>query len=167
MPGDGAFGCLIIATGLERDPERAQLVDDHLDAMIALATMLEAAPVVVVHDGTPRVSAPARDFRMPRAERDDLSALRLGLMQLTNAPVEAALILPIEAHASSRTMLNRMIRESRERGILLAATATNGTLGFPLFASRDSWRELMTTEGGIEAVLRQQGPRILAIEEGD
>lgn len=167
MASDGAFGCVIIATGLERDPERAQLVDDHLDALIALAAMLDAAPVVVVHDGTVRVAAPARAFRMPRAERDDLSAVRLGLMQLTNSPVDAALILPIEAHDSSSTMLTRMIRESRERGVLIAATATNGTLGFPLFASRDSWREVMTTEGGIEAVLRQQGPRILAIEAGD
>lgn len=167
MPGEGAFGCVIIATGLERDPERAQRVDDHLDELIALAVMLGATPVVVVHDGTARVAAPARAFRMPRAERDDLSALRMGLMQLTNAPVDAALILPIESHDSSSTMLTRMIREARERGVLIAATATNGSLGFPLFASRNAWRELMTTEGGIEAVLRLQGPRILAIEEGD
>ncbi len=167
MAGDDAYGCVIIATGLERDPARAQLVDDHLDALIALAVMLDAAPVVVVHDGTARVAAPARAFRMPRSERDDLSALRLGLMQLTNSPVGAALILPIEAHATNSAMLTRMIRESRERSVLLAATATNGSLGFPLFASRDTWRELMTTEGGIEAVLRHQGKRVLAIEEGE
>lgn len=158
------FGCLIVATGLERDPERAQRVDDHLDAVIALAAMLGAAPIVVVHDGTPRVAAPARDFRMPRPARDDLSALRLGLMQLTNAAVGAALILPIEAHASSVSMLTRMILEAQERASPIAATATNGKLGFPIYATRTTWRELMTMEGGLDAVLRHHGPKVLAMD---
>lgn len=158
------FGCLVIATGLVRDPGRAQLVDDHLDAVIALAAMLGAAPIVVVHDGTPHVAAPARSFPMPRQQRDDLSALRLGLMQFTNSAVGAALILSIEAHATSVAMLTRMIRDAQDRQAPLAAFAGNGALGFPVYAVRDTWRELMTTEGGVDAVVRQYGPRVLAVE---
>ncbi len=158
------FGCLVLATGLARDPARAQLLDDHLDAVIALAAMLGAAPIVVVHDGTPRVAAPARGYQMPRSERDDLSAMRLGLMQFTNSAVGAALILPIEAHATGVAVLTRMVRDAQDRQVPLAATAVNGTLGFPLYATRDTWRELMTAEGGVDAVLRAYGPRVLAVE---
>ncbi|MCC6774329.1 MAG: hypothetical protein IT360_24295 [Gemmatimonadaceae bacterium] len=168
MPDTPApFGCLVIATGLERDPARAQLVDDHLDAVIALAAMLGAAPIVVVHDGTPRVAAPARSFPMPRQQRDDLSAMRLGLMQFTNSAVGAALVLPIEAHATSAAMLTRMIHDAQDRQVPLAATALHGALGFPLYATRDTWRELMTAEGGLDAVVRHYGPRVLAVEPGD
>lgn len=159
-----AFGCLIVATGLERDPARAQLADDHLDQLIATAVLLGASPVVVAHDGSPRVAPPARAFKLPRAERDDLSAMRLGLMQFTNAPVGAALVIPIESHTLSGQFLRSMITEATRRALPLAAAAVQGTLGFPLYATRDLWRELMTTEGGLPAVLRQLGPRVLALE---
>jgi hypothetical protein len=164
MASRAPFGCLILASGIERDPARAQLLDDHLDALIAAAALLEAAPIVVVHDGTARVSPPARALRMPRPARDDLSALRLGLLQFTNAPIGAALILPIESHTASHATLRRLIDEAQERKAPIAATATNGTLGFPLFATRDAWRLLLTTEGGLDAVLRVHAPGILAIE---
>ena len=85
------FGGLIIATGLERDPERAQMADEHLDHLIALATLLGVHPLVVVHDTPVRVSEPARGFLMPRAARDEFSSLRLGLMQFANAAVGAAI----------------------------------------------------------------------------
>jgi CTP:molybdopterin cytidylyltransferase MocA len=153
-----------VATGLDRDPARAQLADDHLDTLIATAVLLGASPVVVAHDGSPRVAPPARGCRLPRAERDDLSAVRLGLMQFTNAPVGAALVLPIEAHAVSPDVLQGMMAEAARRGVPLAAVAAHGALGMPLYATRDVWRELMTTEGGLPAVLRTLGPRVLAIE---
>lgn len=158
------LGVLIVATGLARDPERAQCADDHLDALIASAALLGAAPIIVVHDGSPRIAAPARGYRLPRSERDDLSAMRLGLMQFTNAPVGAALILPIESHALDPQLLRGMITEATRRGVPLAAGAQQGTLGFPLYAVRDLWRELMTTEGGLAGVLRALGPRVLALE---
>lgn len=159
-----AFGCLIVATGLERDPARAQLADDHLDELIATVVLLGASPVIVAHDGSPRVTSPARAFKLPRAERDDLSAMRLGLMQFTNAPVGAALVIPIEAHTIGGQFLRGMITEATRRALPLAAAAVHGALGFPLYATRDLWRELMTTEGGLPAVLRQLGPRVLALE---
>ena len=158
------FGCVITATGIVRDPERAQLVDEHLDTLIAVTALLGAAPIVVVHDGTVRVAAPARGFAMPRAGRDDLSALRVGLMQLTNSAVGAALIVPIEMHDVSVALLKQMIGDARSRRVGLVAVDRRGSWGFPLFATRDSWRELMTTEGTLEAVLRLLGPRLLAIE---
>jgi len=161
-----AFGCLIVATGLERDPERAQQADDHLDALVSSAVLLGASPIVVVHDGSPRVAAPARGYRLPRAERDDLSAMRMGLMQLTNAPVAAALVLPIEAHAMDPQVFRDMMAEATRRGRPLAAVAVGGALGLPLYAMRDLWRELMTTEGGLAGVLRQLGGRVLAVEVG-
>lgn len=158
------FGCLVLATGLARDPARAQLLDDHLDAVIALAAMLGASPIVVVHDGTPRVAAPARGYQMPRSERDDLSAMRLGLMQFTNSPVGAALILPIEAHDTPIELVRTMIGESSRQGMTIAAMAVGGALGFPVYAERDRWRELMTSEGRLDSVLRQFGPSVLAVE---
>ena len=158
------FGALIVATGLERDPERAQLVDDQLEALITTVALVGASPIVVVHDGSPRIVAPARAFRLPRAERDDLSAMRLGLLQFTNASVGAALIVPIEAHVLRPELLRGMVTEATTRGVPLAALAVHGTLGFPLYASRDLWRELMTTDGGLAGVLRQLGPRIHAVE---
>ena len=158
------LGVLIVATGLERDPERAQCADDHLDTLIANAALLGAIPIVVVHDGSPRIAAPGRGFRLPRSERDDLSAMRLGLMQFANAPVGAALVLPIESHAVNPQLLRGIITEATRRGVPLAAGAVHGTLGFPLYAVRDLWRELMTTEGGLSGVLRALGTRVLAVE---
>ena len=158
------FGALIVATGLERDPERAQLADDHLEALIGTMALVGASPIVVVHDGSPCIAAPARGFRLPRAERDDLSAMRMGLLQFTNAPIGAALIVPVEAHALSPQLLRGMVVEATRRGVPLAAVAVHGALGFPLYAVRDLWRELMTTDGGLAGVLRQLGPRIHAVE---
>ncbi|MCC6931035.1 MAG: hypothetical protein IT359_18735 [Gemmatimonadaceae bacterium] len=159
-----SFGALILATGLERDPGRAQCADDHLDTLVATAALLGASPIVVVHDGSPRIAAPARGYRLPRPERDDLSAMRLGLMQFANAQVGAALLLPIEAHALAPPMLRAMIAEATRRGLPLAAGAVHGALGFPLYAVRDVWRELVTTEGALAGVLRALGTRVLAVE---
>ncbi|MEO6443630.1 MAG: hypothetical protein ABIZ91_01050 [Gemmatimonadaceae bacterium] len=155
---------LIIATGLERDPERAQMAHDHLDHLIALAVMLDADPVVVVHDAPVRVAAPARALLMPRAARDEFSSLRMGLTQFANAPVSGAIILPLEAHGAPIELLRSLVTEQRRTGAPLVATAHNGALGLPLFATRDSWRELMTTIGGLDAVLKDYGPRVSAVE---
>lgn len=159
-----AIGALVLATGLDRDPARAQLVDDHLESLIASLTLLGARPIIVVHDGTPRIPDAARELRVPRPARDDHSAMRLGLLQFTNAPVGAALILPIEAFSTDPLMLRRLVDEPTRRRLPLAATAANGVLGFPLFASRDLWRDLVTAEGGVEAVLRSHRPSVLALE---
>lgn len=167
MTARAPFGCLILATGIERDPARAQRLDDHLDALVAQAVLLGASPIVVVHDGTPRVALPARALRMPRAAHDDLSAVRLGLLQFTNAPIGAALILPIESHAVSHATLRRLIDEAQQRQAPIAAIATHGALGFPLFATRDAWRDLLTAEGGLDAALRLHAPRVLALEPED
>ena len=37
----------------------AEALDDHLDALIASAALLGAAPIIVVHDGSPRIAARA------------------------------------------------------------------------------------------------------------
>lgn len=158
------FAGLIIATGLERDPERAQMADEHLDQLIALATLLGVHPLVVVHDTPVRVSEPARGFLMPRAARDEFSSLRLGLMQFANAAVGAAIILPLEAYATPIEHLRSLVTEQQRTGAPMVATAHEGVLGLPLFAARDSWRELMTTIGGLDAVLRHYGGRVLAVE---
>ncbi len=159
-----ALGALILATGLARDPARAQLVDDHLASLVDTLVLLGADPIVVVHDGTPAIPAAARELRMPRPARDDQSALRLGLLQFTNVPVGAALLLPIEAHGTDPLLLRRLVADATRRGLPLAATAAHGALGFPLFAIRDTWRDLLTDEGGVEAVLRRYRPNVLALE---
>jgi hypothetical protein len=164
MAARAAFGGLVLATGLARDPARAQLADEHLEGLVAELVLLGAEPVVVVHDGTPRLPPSVRGLRMPRAERDDLSALRLGLLQFTNAPVDAAVVVPIEAHALGHATLRRLVDDSRRRQARMAALARGGTLGFPLFVMREAWRELLTTEGGLDAILRLQGPALLALE---
>jgi hypothetical protein len=158
------LGALVLATGLDRDPARAQLVDDHLASLVDVLVLLGAEPVIVVHDGTPRIPPAARELRMPRPARDDHSALRLGLLQFANAPVGAALVLPVEAHDTDPLLLRRLVEETTRRGLPLAATAANGVLGYPLFATRDTWRDLLTVEGGVEAVLRQRRPHVLALE---
>lgn len=158
------LGALVLATGLARDPARAQRVDDHLESLVATLALLGAEPIVVVHDGTPRIPPAARELHMPRPARDDHSALRLGLLQFTNAPVGAALILPIEAHGTDPLLLRRLVEEATQRRLPLAATAADGTLGYPLFAVRDTWRELMTDEEGVDGVLRRHRPRLLALE---
>ncbi|MBK6490095.1 MAG: hypothetical protein IPF98_25260 [Gemmatimonadetes bacterium] len=93
-----------------------------------------------------------------RQQRDDLSAVRLGLMQFTNSAVGAALVLPIEAHATSAAMLTRMIHDAgtvRSRWRRPHAWR----VGLPLYATRDAGSELMTAEGGLDAVVRHYGPR--------
>ena len=164
MSDAAPFAGLIIATGLERDPERAQAADEHLDHLIALATLLGVDQLVVVHDTPLRISAPARGLLMPRASRDESSSLRLGLMQFANAPVGAAIILPLDAYGTHIEHLRALVTEQQRTGASVVATAHDGVLGLPLFATRDSWRELMTTIGGLDAVLRDDGGRVLAVE---
>jgi len=160
--GTPTFGCLVLATGLVRDPARAQMVDAHLEPLVATAALLGASPIVVVHDGTPRVLPPARALHLPRLEQDALSAARLGLMQFTNAPIQIALLIPIDRH-DAPAMLLRQLVEGVGTGAAIAACgadvagvpggARRGAAGYPIAIARDYWRDLMTHQGSLDDFL--------------
>jgi hypothetical protein len=83
--------------------------------------------------------------------RDESTALRFGLTQLLNAPLVGAIVVDAGGDTSLEGAL-AVLDAARRTGAPLVATAEAAG---PVFAHRDLWREILTTPGGLGAVLER------------
>ena len=138
------------------------LAEGHPAALGPIVTALEGAqlaPIVaVVAPGTP-VPAPARAVVVESRRRDEGTALRFGLTQLLNAPLAGALVVDAGGDGSLEAIL-AVLDAARRTGAPLVAAAEDGG---PVFAHRDLWREILTTPGGLAAVLDRYGVTVLRV----
>ena len=156
------FACVIIASTSDEGGEPAP--DARVDDVVAIAHDAGAEPIVAVVGRGVEVAPPARRVDRPRPARDDESALRVGVSQLTNSSVNGALLWPAyEAHASLEGVL-AVIDLARRGGAPIVVPVHGDERLAPAFVVRDLWRELLTTPGGFVALAELHAERTATVD---
>jgi len=160
-------GVVIIGAGAGTrfgGPKAEALLDDgrrFLDAIVSTATSAGLGPIVAVLP--PGIEAP-KDVRVavnlnPKSEQ--IASARIGLMQLTNAPVSSALLWPVDHPFVSVESVLAVMDCARRTGAQIVIPTYEGRRGHPGLFHRDTWRELMTVpEGGARTVIRADRSRV-------
>jgi hypothetical protein len=151
MPPQFPFAALLLAhDATDADAEA-------LESLARDATTTGAAPVVVVLP--PNVQAPtgARVVRV-KLGGARVSALRLGMAQLTNTSARAVLLVPLRGVQASLVSLLALLDGAKRAGDALVAFQDARLDDSPVLVPRDAWLELVTLgEGGVDAVTARRG----------
>jgi CTP:molybdopterin cytidylyltransferase MocA len=136
------------------DAERAERARRVVDA----AAHAGASPIIASLPAGLEIPAPARGVRITKGGGD--LALRAGVAQLANTPAVGTLVWPIEEADAGVEVALAVIDAAKRTGAALVAPVIQGVDGWPLFLGRQMWRELLTTPGGVRAVLRLDASRV-------
>lgn len=168
-----AFGAVILGAGAGTrfgGPKAVALIEPgirFLDRVVAVAHEAGAEPIVAVLPKGVSAPAPARAV-VGNAQSEQITSLRLGLMQLANTVATAALVWPVDhpyvALESVRAVLDAYARTKAP----IVIPTFDGRRGHPGLFARDCWRELMTVEhDGARGVIHAYGPRVLEVPVND
>ena len=128
-----------------------------LDALARDATTLGAALVVVALPPDVETSAGTRAVRVKRGA-PFITALRLGMAQLTNTTARAVLLVPLRGAHRPLVSLLALLDDAKRGGDALIAFEGAALDDSPVLVPRDAWLELVTLgEGGIDAVAARRG----------
>ncbi len=139
-----------------------------LDAIVETATSAGLDPIVAVLP--PRVIAPegVRVVVNAKPESEQIVSIRLGLAQLTNAPVSSALLWPVDHPFVNLESVLAILDDARRDGAHIVIPVYKSRRGHPGWFHRDSWRELMTVpDGGARAVIHADASRVREVEVFD
>ena len=168
------FGCVVLAAGAGTrfgEPKVGALVREgvrFLDAVCECAHWTGADPIVAVLP--PGVVAPpgVRAVVNADATGEQIVSLRLGLAQLTNSPVNGALVWPVDHPFVKAQAVLAVLDAAQRTGALVVVPVHEGRRGHPAWFARDVWRELMTVrEGGARAVVRNLGAQVVEVPVQD
>ncbi len=107
-------------------------------------------------------------IRNPDAKTEQIRSVRLGLSALVSNPAVGALIWPVDHPFPSLMSVLAIIDAAKRTDAPFVVPTFDGRRGHPLFAHRDTWRELLTvTDGGARAVVRSYGERVFEIAVHD
>ena len=129
--------------------ERAESVRRVVDGAVHAG----ASPIIAVLPAGVDVPPPARAITSARGGSD--LALRIGIAQLANTVVVGTLIWPIEEADISLETALAVLDAAKRTNASIVVPGASGVEGWPLYFARDGWRELLTTPGGVRAVLQQ------------
>lgn len=133
-----------------------------LESLARDVTTIGAAPVVLAVP--PDVEAPA-DTRVVRVKRGGapVTALRLGMAQLTNTTAQAVLIVPLRGATRPLVSLLALLDAAKRSDDALIAFEGAMLDDSPVLVPRDAWLELVTIgEGGIDAVAARRSVQRVA-----
>ena len=174
MSNDIAAGAVIIGAGAGKrfgGPKAVATLPDgrrFLDAVVETAVLAHLSPVIAVL--LPGVLAPAglRVVVNSTSESEQIVSVRLGLAQLTNTPVEAALVWPVDHPFVQLDSILALLDGARRSNASIVVPTHDGRRGHPTFFHRDTWRELMTIgSGGARAVIQRPAQRVLEVPVPD
>jgi hypothetical protein len=123
---------------------------------------MQASPIVVAIP--PDVDAPP-GARVVRVKRDvaAITAIRIGMAQLTNTTATSVLIWPFAAARVPMDSLLALIDATAREPGLIAALANADADAAPMIVPRDAWLELVTLgEGGLSALATRR--RVVRVE---
>lgn len=135
------------------------------------AALAELCRTGVAIQGSPIVVALPADVEAPpgarivRVKRDaaSITALRIGMAQLTNTVATSVLIAPLAAAGVPAATLLAMIDAARREPDAITALAGAALDDSPLIVPRDAWLELVTLgDGGLGAIAARR--RIVRVE---
>jgi CTP:molybdopterin cytidylyltransferase MocA len=139
-----------------------------LDAIVEIAKGAGLDPIVAVLP--PGVSAPpgVRVVTNANPKSEQIASARLGLAQLTSAPVSSALLWPVDHPFVSLESVLAILDAARRTGAHIVVPVHESRRGHPGWFHRDTWRELMTVaDGGARAVIHADPRRVSEVEVSD
>ncbi|MDB4883548.1 MAG: hypothetical protein JWL95_2314 [Gemmatimonadetes bacterium] len=120
--------------------------------MTRAAIELGATPVVVALPAGVEPPSGARVVRTP-PRGAAITAMRLGMAQLTNSMAHAVLLLPLRGAQPRLNALHALLDASTRSGDAIIAFSDTSLDRSPAIVPRDAWLELVTLgEGGIDAL---------------
>lgn len=176
MPATGAdpFGCIILGAGAGTrfgGPKAvAQLPSGQrfLDAVVEVAAMSGAAPILAVLPPGVEAPAPAQAIVNSRPTGEQIASVRLALTRLLNSPVEGVLLWPVDHPVVLLDSVLAIVETFKRTRAPIVIPTYGGRRGHPGFFARETWRDLMTVEeGGARAVIGRYGPRALEVPVTD
>lgn len=167
------FGVIILGAGAGTrfgGPKAMALVEPgirFIDRVVSVARDAGADPIVAVLPKGVAPPAPARAV-VGNSASEQISSLRLGLMQFANTVTEAVLVWPVD-HPYVVVESIRAVLDSytRTRATIVIPTH-NGRRGHPGLFARACWREIMTVEqNGARGVIQAYGSRVVEVPVHD
>jgi molybdenum cofactor cytidylyltransferase len=167
-------GAVIVGAGAGKrfgGPKAVALLADgrrFLDVIVETAMNAGLQPIIAVLP--PGVGAPegVRVVTNAKADSEQITSVRLGLAQLTNTPVIAAVVWPVDHPLVQLQSVLAVLDGARRTGALIVVPTHDARRGHPTFFHRDMWRELMTVaDGGARAVLRADAHRVCDVPVPD
>ena len=167
-------GVVIVGSGAGKrfgGPKAVALLTDgrrFLDAIVETARNAGLDPIVAVLP--PDVAAPegVRVVINAKAESEQITSVRLGLGQLLNTPVTAALLWPVDHPFVELESVLAVLDAARRTSAPIVVPRYDGRRGHPTYFHRDIWVELMSVaDGGARAVVHVAPVRVHEVEVGD
>ena len=173
-----ALAAVIVGAGAGRrfgGPKAAARLSDgrrFVDVIAAIAHAAGLDPIVVVLP--PGVPPPAPDRAQIRtvvnanSASEQIDSVRLGLAQLANAAVSAAVVWPVDHPFARLESVLAVMDAERRHGASIVIPVFEGRRGHPTLFHRDVWRELMVAGAeGARAVVRRDRARVHEVDVGD
>ncbi len=142
-----------------------------LDAIVETAQAAGLDPIVAVLP--PGVTAPpgVRVVVNSKPDSEQIVSARLGLAQLTSAPVSSALLWPVDHPFVTLESVLAILdgaRRGKNAGAEIVIPVFESRRGHPGWFHRETWRELMTVpDGGARAVIHADPSRIAEVKVSD
>ncbi len=145
-----------------------------LEVIAETARDASAQPIVAVlppREGTKETDEVTRGLTVVRnvnAKSEQIVSVRLGLTALVSKPTVGALLWPVDHPFPTLQTVLVIIDAAKRTGAPFVVPTFDGKRGHPLFAHRDTWRELLTVaDGGARAVVRSYGDRVVEVAVRD
>jgi CTP:molybdopterin cytidylyltransferase MocA len=160
-------------TRFGRPKAEAKLSDGRrfLDAIVETAQAAGLDPIIAVLP--PGVGAPpgVRVVVNSKPEAEQIVSARLGLAQLTSAPVSSALLWPVDHPFVTLESVLAILdgaRLGKNSGAHIVIPVFESRRGHPGWFHRETWRELMTVpDGGARAVIHADPSRVSEVKVSD
>ncbi len=139
-----------------------------LDAVLRLSRDAGLSPIVAVVPPAVELSPAVRRVVNSDAGGEQIASARLGLAQLLNSSVLAALLWPVDHPLVRVESLLAIIDTYRRTQASIVVPTFGGRRGHPTLFARECWRELLTVEqGGARAVIHANAPRVQEVPVND
>lgn len=132
-----------------------------LDAIVETARSAGLDRIVAVLPPGTVAPAGVRSVTNANAKSEQIVSARLGLAQLTSAPVTSALLWPVDHPFVNLESVLAILDAARRSGAQIVVPVCESRRGHPGWFHRDTWRELMTVpDGGARAVIHADLSRV-------
>ncbi|MFI5246628.1 MAG: NTP transferase domain-containing protein [Gemmatimonadales bacterium] len=139
-----------------------------LDAIVETAKNAMLDPIVAVLPSGVAAPAGVRVVVNADPNSEQIASARLGLAQLTNAPVTSALLWPVDHPFVNLESVLAILDAARRTRAHIVVPVHDARRGHPAWFHRDTWRELMTVaQGGARAVIHSDPSRVHEVQVAD
>ncbi|HVT41096.1 MAG TPA: nucleotidyltransferase family protein [Gemmatimonadaceae bacterium] len=139
-----------------------------LDAIVQTSQDAGLGPIIAVLPPGIRAPSGVRVVVNANPESEQITSVRLGLAQLTNAQVIGALVWPVDYPFVGLESVLAVLDGARRTDARIVVPLYESRRGHPAYLHRDTWRELMTVaQGGTRAVIRSDPQRVCEVRVDD